>query len=240
MSMLKTIYKMNIARIKDYTPQVRELVLKCSEPQEFKFRAGQFVMLHVPQAEGKPALRAYSIASSEEDAQGFRLLFKYVENGKASEFVWSLKGHETLQFTGPFGKVFFQEPPTEQIVFLNTGTGISQHNCYLLSKKNLFPNLKYRMYFGVRNKEEIYLQSELDELQKQLTDFKYDFVLSLPTDDWTGKKGYVQHFLKEIEYKNTPTTFYLCGNGGMIKEVKHQLLEIDGLDKSRIWAEAFD
>lgn len=240
MSMLKTIYKMNIEKISDYTPQVRELLLTCSEPQEFKFRAGQFVMLHVPQPEGKPALRAYSIASSEQETKGFRLLFKYVDKGKASEFVWSLKGHETLQFTGPFGKVFFQEPPTEQIIFLNTGTGISQHICYLLSKKEMYPNLKYRMYFGVRNKEEIYLQDELEALRKDLPDFKYDFVLSRPPENWEGKRGYVQHYLKEIDYKNTPTTFYLCGNGGMIKEVKHQLIEIDGLDKNKIWSEAFD
>ena len=70
--------------------------------------------------------------------------------------------------------------------------------------------------------------------------FEYDFVLSRASDTWRGKKGYVQHFLKETNYKEIPTTFYLCGNGGMIKEAKHQLLEVDGLDKTRVWAEAFD
>ena len=64
--------------------------------------------------------------------------------------------------------------------------------------------------------------------------------VSRPSTEWTGKKGYVQNFLSETGYKEIPTTFYLCGNGGMIKESKHQLLEIDGLDKTRVWAEAFD
>lgn len=239
MSSTRVLYKMQIEKILDHTPSVRELVLKTTEPASFSFKAGQFVMLHVPQ-EPKPALRAYSIASNDEQKDGFRLLFKYVDGGVASKFVWDLKGDETLQFTGPFGKVFFKEPPSQQIVFLNTGTGLSQHYCYIQSKKHLFPNLKYRMYFGVRNEQEMYYQPQLDALTKELPDFKYDFVLSRPSDAWKGKRGYVQHFLSEIDYKNIDTTFYLCGNGGMIKEVKAKLLEQEGFDKTKLHAEAFD
>lgn len=240
MSAARTIYHMRVEQIIDHTPTVRELVLKTDSPADFSFKAGQFVMLHVPQGEAKPALRAYSIASDDRIKNGFRLLFKFVENGLASTFVWQLKGGELLNFTGPFGKVLFQEPPTEQIVFLNTGTGLSQHICYLLSKKEQYPNLRYRMLFGVRTEKDMYYQQEIDALQKELPDFKFEFVLSRPSDSWTGKKGYVQNFISEFDYKNIPTTFYLCGNGGMIKEVKHQLLEVDGFDKTRIWAEAFD
>lgn len=232
---------MRISKIVDHTPTVRELVVTTSEPSEFQFKAGQFVMLHVPQEEGKkPALRAYSIASDERQKSGFTLLFKYVENGLASRYVWDLKGDEELTFTGPFGKVFFQEPPTQQIIFLNTGTGLSQHLCYLLSKREQYPHLKYRMLFGVRTEKDIYYQKEVQALEKELPDFKFEYVLSRPQESWTGKKGYVQNFLSEFDYKNIPTTFYLCGNGGMIKEVKHQLIEIDGIDKTKIWAEAFD
>lgn len=240
MSNLRTIYEMKISKIIDHTPTVRELIIQTSNPADFQFKAGQFVMLHVPQGEAKPALRAYSIASDDRVKNGFKLLFKMVPGGVASGYVWKLEGHETLKFTGPFGKVFFQEPPTEQIIFLNTGTGLSQHLCYLLSKKDQYPHLKYRMLFGVRSEVDMYGQSELENLKKSLKDFQYEYVLSRPNENWTGKKGYVQHFLKDFEYKNTPTTFYLCGNGGMIKEVKHQLLEIDGLDKNKVWAEAFD
>jgi CDP-4-dehydro-6-deoxyglucose reductase len=240
MSNPRTIYEMKIVKIIDHTPTVRELILEASSPTEFQFRAGQFAMLHVPQGDGKPALRAYSIASDDRLKNGFKLLFKLVPGGVASRFIWTLEGHETLKFTGPFGKVFFQEPPTEQIIFLNTGTGLSQHLCYLLSKKDQYPNLKYRMLFGVRSEVDIYGKNELDALKNSMKDFHYEYVLSRPTGDWSGKKGYVQHFLKDFEYKNTPTTFYLCGNGGMIKEVKQQLLEVDGLDKARVWAEAFD
>ena len=107
MSSARKIYQMTVEQIIDHTSTVRELVLKAQEPAEFVFKAGQFVMLNVPQAEGKPVLRAYSIASDDRIKNGFRLLFKFVENGIASTFVWSLQGGETLNFTGPFVKVFF-------------------------------------------------------------------------------------------------------------------------------------
>jgi CDP-4-dehydro-6-deoxyglucose reductase, E3 len=238
--MSRIIYEFTVDHIKDHTKDIRELFLILKNQSEFKFKAGQFVMLHVPTEAGKPALRAYSIATTEHDTQKFRLIFKFVENGAASKFVWDLKGQEILNFTGPFGKVFFQEPPDEQIVFFNTGSGLSQHFCFLESKMKQFPNLKYKLYFGVRKEEDRYYENELNELKKYLPNFEFHYVLSRASDSWTGKKGYVQHFLKETNYKEIPTTFYLCGNGGMIKEVKHQLLDIDGLDKSKVWSEAFD
>lgn len=235
----RVIYNMKVQSIVDHTPSVRELILKTISPQQFQFKAGQFVMLHVPQVEGKPALRAYSIASDERDASGYKLLFKYVDNGKASEFVWNLKGDETLQMTGPFGKVFFQEPPTEQIIFLNTGTGLSQHLSYLLSKKEQYPNLKYRLLFGMRTEQDCYFTSELNALKKQLSNFQWEFVLSRPSESWTGKKGYVQNFIENYDYMSIPTTFYLCGNGGMIKATKEILIG-KGFDPKKIWVEAFD
>ncbi len=240
MANLRTIYEFKIAKLVDHTKDIRELILELTNEPEFVFKAGQFVMLQVPVEGAKPALRAYSIASTDENKKGFKLIFKFVEGGVASKFIWDLKGEETLKFTGPFGKVFFVEPPTEQIVFLNTGSGISQHFCFMESKMQQYPNQKYIMYFGVRREEDIYYKAELERLKASLPHFQYHYVLSRGAEDWKGKRGYVQHFLKDTDYKNIPTTFYLCGNGGMIKEAKQQLIETDGVDKTRVWAEAFD
>lgn len=242
---LRLIRKMRVARIADYTPQIRELFLECSEPNEFDFRAGQFIMLHVP-PEGavtdpptKPALRAYSIASTEHVRNGYRLVFKYVENGIASKYVWSLNEGESVDFTGPFGRVFFHEPPTEQQIFLNTGSGISQHFSFIESNIEKFPDLKYRLLFGVRTEADVYYREELERLKSQLKDFKYEFVLSRASDSWQGLRGYVQNHIDAFEFTKTPSTFYLCGNGAMIKDVKTKLNGA-GFDPKMIFAEAFD
>lgn len=235
---LRQIRQMRVVEIRDYTPRIRELFLVCVEPQEFFFRSGQFVMLHVP-AEPKALLRAYSIASDDQRTNGFRLIFNHVDKGAASTFVWTLKGGELLQFTGPFGVLFFNEPPTEQIVMLNTGSGISQHFSYIESNLQKYPDVKYRLLFGVRTEADIYYRSELDRLKGMLRDFEYDFVLSRPSDAWKGKRGYVQNFIDQFNYKNTPSTFYLCGNRGMIRDVKAKLTE-NQFDPKKIFAEAFD
>lgn len=240
MSQARIPLEFKINKIIDHTPEIRELYLELTNRPEFTFKAGQFVMLHIPVEGSKPALRAYSIASTDAQKNGFKLIFKFVENGIASQFVWALTGDERLTMTGPFGKVFFQEPPTEQVVFLNTGSGISQHFSFIESRMAAYPNLKYKLFFGVRKEADIYYESELLRLQKDLPHFEFNYVLSRASDSWMGKRGYVQHFLKDLDYKKFPTTFYMCGNGGMIKEVKHQLLEVDGLDKSFVWSEAFD
>jgi ferredoxin-NADP reductase len=237
----RQIYKMRVGEIRDHTSRIRELFLKfeeCDGPIRFQFRAGQFVMLHVP-AQPKPALRAYSIASSDERHDGFRLIFNHIENGLASNFVRSLKGGELLEFTGPFGRLFFKEPPLKQIVMLSTGSGISQHVCYLESNLKKYRDLRYRVLMGMRTESDIYYRSELAILKREFKDFDYEFVLSRAGDSWTGKKGYVQYFLQEFNYKETPTTFYLCGNGAMIKDVKAHLTA-DGFDSTQILAEAFD
>ena len=240
----RLVCEFNLDKITDHTPLIRELHLSLTDtptnPPEFPFKAGQFVMLHVPTGEPKAALRAYSVATTDENKKGFRLIFKFVENGVASKYVWGLESQQKIKFTGPFGKVFFQEPPTEQIVFLNTGSGISQHYCFLESKMKQYPDLKYRMYFGVRYEADIYYKKELDYLRSNLKNFDYDFVVSRPSESWKGKRGYVQNFLNETKYKSVPTTFYLCGNGAMIKDVKHELIDLNQIDPKRIWAEAFD
>jgi CDP-4-dehydro-6-deoxyglucose reductase len=234
----RQILKFRLTEVRDYTPRIRELFLQCEDPTEFGFRCGQFVMLHVPTA-AKPALRAYSLASDDRVKNGFRLLFNFVDGGVASAYVWALKAGDIVDMTGPFGRLFFKEPPTEQVIFLNTGSGVSQHFSYLESMQEKYPHLKYRLLFGVRTEADIYYREELDRMCKTLPDFRYDFVLSRGSPAWTGRRGYVQDHIQDFSYLQTPSTFYLCGNGGMIKSVKEKLGG-EGFDPTRIWAEAFD
>lgn len=232
----RVMHPHTVAEIIDHTPLTREVVFR-AQGDGICFKAGQFCTMHVP-AEPKNLMRAYSFASDERVSKEFRLVLKFVENGPASKYVWGFKGGETVNFTGPFGRILFREPPSPQIVFLNTGSGITQHFSYLISKKEQYPNLKYRMLFGLRHETDIFYEKELNDLKKVLTDFHFEYVLSRPQGDWDGKRGYVQNFISEFDYKNVDTTFYLCGNGGMIKEVK-QLLAENGFDKTKIFSEAF-
>ena len=43
--------------------------LKMTRPASFRFRSGEFVMIGLPQENGKPLLRAYSVASPAYDEE---------------------------------------------------------------------------------------------------------------------------------------------------------------------------
>jgi ferredoxin-NADP reductase len=243
---LRKIRSATLTEIRDYTTQIRELFLKTEE--SFEFRSGQFVMLHVPQpGAAKPALRAYSIASTDKRTDGFRLVFKAVQNGLASRYVWKLKEGETVRFTGPFGRVFFREPPTEQVIFLNTGSGISQHFSYLESFVERYPKLNAHLVFGLRHETDAYYLNELGALAKRLPGLSYQYAFSRPMQSIAELnragipcfKGYVQDALEPLQPVAKPTTVYLCGNGAMIKSTKAKL-ESMGFDLNQVVEEAFD
>ncbi len=234
----RIIYQAKIEKIIDYTPDFRELWLQLKEPKEFIFKAGQFLMLHVP-GETKPILRAYSIASSDRAKSQVKLIFKFVPTGVASEFVWKCKLDQEIKFTGPFGKVFFKEPVSEQIIFLNTGSGIAQHICFIRSHAELLQDKNISLFMGLRAEKDIYFESELKILQNDFKNFKYNYVLSRPSDNWHGLKGYVQNQIEGLNYMQIPTDFYMCGTGGMIKQVKETLGNL-GISPKNIIYEAFD
>ena len=119
------LLKAKLTKITDITPSVRELFLDYVEPTSFKFKAGQFVMLHLPQADGKIAQRAYSVASPDHVTDKMNLVIKYYDLGVASTWVKGLKGGEEINYTGPFGKFTFSEPAAEQVVFVCTSTGVA-------------------------------------------------------------------------------------------------------------------
>ena len=234
----RVVYKSKVSKIIDHTAEFREIWIELVEPREFSFRAGQFLMLHVPAA-NKPVLRAYSIASSDKEKQQLKLIFKYVTKGVASEFVWKLKLNEEFLFTGPFGKVFLKEPVLDQLIFLCTGSGVAQHICFLESHADLLREKNISFFMGLTSENNIYYEAELKKVRNEFRNFNYEYVLSQPSGAWTGRKGYVQNQIEHLNYTKIPTDFYLCGNGTMIKQTKEKLAGLGILPVNIIY-EAFD
>lgn len=243
MSSKRVHYHFQIIAIKDHNPTVRELVLKLApeynkHEAHFSFRAGQFVMLHIPQQDAKPALRAYSIASLESDSSHLRLLFKYVENGTASKYVWGLTGHEILEITGPFGRIFFQEPPKKTIFLISTSSGLAPHLSYLETFAPKYPEVTFEVLIGVRTEKDIFCEELLTQLKIKYLNIKFNFVLSRASEHWHGKKGHVQDHLSTLLKTQNESTVYLCGNKNMTHDVRHKLIE-NNFDPSSIFVENF-
>lgn len=237
--MNRTIYKARLNSIKSLTPSMRELELEILEPATFQFISGQFLMLHIPD-QPKAALRAYSIASDHAQPNQAKLLIKLLNEGKASNFVKKLKGGETLELTGPFGRCVLQQPVKKNTFFICTGAGLSQHVSFLRSHTEELKDSKVRLLLGVWNENEIYYENELEELKKLYPDFQFDFVLDSPIKPWQGKTGFVTDYFKELKVMAPDTTIYLCGNPNMVQSAKKMLLEDLQFPKENLFVEAFN
>lgn len=238
--MARNILKTTLKKVSALTPTLYELDIEMQEPSQLNFKAGQFLMLNIPPKEGqkRPTLRAYSIASDANYKSGFKFIIKMIQNGVGSEYLRAKIPGDRLEFTGPFGKLLFLEPPSKQVLLISTGAGLSQHLSYLLTHGPKYPDVRFRLLLGVWNEQEIFYETELAALKKKVADFEYEYVIDTPSSSWKGLKGFVTEHVARFDYRTTPTTFYLCGNPAMINSVTERL-KSDGVTEQQILAEAF-
>ena len=109
------------------------VVLRLDKPSAFKFEAGQYVWLVLPERSSRAGIidrRAYSVASRPED--------EYIElfiRIKASDYLQAVKRlvpGATLQIIGPFGFSFVSPP--DGSVLVSGGTGVAPFLSLLRSR----------------------------------------------------------------------------------------------------------
>lgn len=236
----RQIYKAKLISFNEHTDQIREYIFQLKEPNEFKFKAGQFLMLHLTpeNPNEKEILRAYSLASGESNFTQFRLLIKFIEKGIASDYFWRIQEGDEIRFTGPFGKLLFPENPSKNLFFLSTGSGLAPHLSYIETYLEMFPNSQFNFLIGVRTQKDFFFVEYLENYRRKNLNFNYEFVLSRKDESWMGRTGYLQ---KQIENLNTDfknTHFFICGNENMAKETKQVLMEHQ-VPKEKILVEVF-
>lgn len=239
LSSKRLIHTAKVNEILPHTELIKEFIFDNETPKEFVFRAGQFLMIHVPNPEGgKNSLRAYSLASGEQNNNSFRLLIKYIPNGIASEYFWKLNPGEAVRFTGPFGKLFFPETPAKRLFFLSTGSGLAPHLSYIESHIERYPQSHFEFLVGVRTQNDFFFTGYLDNIKNKYPNFHYQFVLSRPDESWKGRCGYLQHQVMNLGAAPQDCQFFICGNEDMAKSTKQCLLDF-GLTAEQVFVEIF-
>lgn len=99
---------------------------RCTRPQSLRFRSGEFVMLGLPGEDGRPILRAYSIASPSWDDELEFYSIK-VPNGPLTSRLQHIRpGDQIILRPKPVGTLVLDALlPGERLWFLATGTGIA-------------------------------------------------------------------------------------------------------------------
>ncbi|MEL7189660.1 MAG: ferredoxin--NADP reductase [Pseudomonadota bacterium] len=100
--------------------------LKITRPASFRFRSGEFVMIGLPGDNGKPLLRAYSVASPSYDEELEFLSIK-VEDGPLTSRLQHIKEGDPIYLgKKPTGTLVTDALlPGKRLFMLSTGTGLA-------------------------------------------------------------------------------------------------------------------
>jgi len=210
------------------------------EDRDLRWRPGQFVSVTCGLNEaGEPLLRSYSIASRPGDGR-LRLLLKLVDGGAASAWFKRLEPGAEIRFTGPMGFFVLELSHPGDVVFAATGTGIAPIVPMIAETLERGERGRVVLHWGLRHERDLFWRDELAALEARAGGrLEATIALSQPEPAWTGARGRITARVLDALGGLERPTFYLCGNGAMIREVKAGLVE-RGVDRKRqIRTEAF-
>lgn len=230
-----------LTEVRSLTETVRHFRFTFAPGTPFDFKAGQFLMLHVPK-NGEMVRRAYSICSPPHDAGAAELVVKYVKGGLASNYLFSLTAGTPCTVDGPYGAFVLPTPPPKHVVFVCTGTGIAPFRAQIQTLVTQGATVPMTLIFGVRHEDEILYHDEWQALTTAHPVFRFVPTISRPRHTpapWTGEVGYVQTKLAQCAPPLPDAAVYICGLWDMISAVEKICLEL-GYAKKQIHYERYD
>lgn len=231
--------KWRVTARKNLTHDVFEL--KIARPEGMTFQAGQYISIVIPGAGpgGRNLRRAYSIASAPQWSD-IELCVKLVDGGPGTTYLNSLQEGSEFEGQAPFGDFVLEHDQSAPCLFIGTGTGLAPLRAMVLSDewKSKAP---VGFLLGVRAEQDI-IYPELfgNERPQQLQGQAHvKICLSRPVGNWSGFKGRVTDYLREMDWDFARSHYYLCGSGAMIAEVKEILGNVKGVPKEQIHTEKY-
>lgn len=230
------------ARLRSYrtiASDTQEFVFEHDE--DLSFRPGQFISVQVGTDElHNPVLRSYSLASPPERRGELVLVLRILSQGIGSRFFAGLRPGDSVRFTGPMGFFVNELAHPGDAVYAATGTGIAPFWPMLLETlQRPAETGRVLLRWGLRHQPDLFWQQELSDLAARHPRLDVQIYISQPGAEYRGRRGRITApILKELPSLSSPT-FYLCGNGHMIEELKTALVERGVNRKRQIRSEVF-
>lgn len=234
------IFNTTIEKVIDLGVQeTRHFKLVFEPGTAFDFEAGQFVNAMAPSGpDGKIIKRPYSIASPPHWKGYIDLVWKRVEGGFMTNYLWKLKQGDRLQIQGPLGRFCLKQPLPKRLVFVATGTGIAPFRSMIVELFKQGTTSEVWLIFGNRYETDILYDEEWQALAARHANFHYVPTVSRPKT-WTGEREYVQKALAKSIPSPQDTHLYICGLTNMINDVNGTALEMR-FAKEQIFFEKYD
>lgn len=198
--------------------------------------------------------RAYSLATAprERDREvvlNVRLIPPPVDAvelppGIGSSYMWSVQVGDHLEIVGPLGD-FHARAGDCPMIFIGGGAGMAPLRSIVRGELRSGESKRsMAFWYGARRRCDLFYVEDLDALQAEHANFRWQPVLSEPGpgDDWPGATGYV-HALAEqgiLSLTVDPGTcdYYVCGPPAMLAATRGMLAAI-GVPEHRVYFDDF-
>ena len=220
---------------------------KTTRDQGFRFKNGHFVMIGLEQDNGRPLMRAYSIASAnyEEELEFFSIK---VPDGPLTSKLQKIKaGDEIVVGSKPTGTLILDNLlPGKHLYLISTGTGLAPFMSIIKDPETYEQYEKVILTHGVRNIDELAYQrlinSELPE-NEYFGDMVRDKLIYYPTvtREQYVNMGRITELMESGKLFTDiglppmdPETdrFMICGSPSMLKDTC-RILDERGFSESR-------
>jgi len=188
------------------------------------------------QASDKLIRRAYSIASTPEEATYLEFYITLVHSGALTPRLFALKPGDPVFLGKKISGMFSLDdvPEGNNLVLVGTGTGLAPYMSMLRSELECHLDLHTVVLLGARHSWDLGYRGELIAMQRYCQTFHYIPVISRPEQEilkWSGQTGYVQDLWDRglvemamgIKPRPDSTHVLLCGNPGMIEGMIERL-----------------
>jgi ferredoxin-NADP reductase len=205
------------------TPKVKHFVFKCEQTPVFNYIPGQFITIHF-QHEGNTLKRSYSLACEPTQDNRIEFAAGYFESGPGTELLFNLKPGDSINISGPYGRLIFKDEIPGRYILVATSTGITPFRAMLteLGKRlEQNPNMKAVILQGVQKKDEILYPQDFMTFAQNYPQVQFRAHLSreLPENLQDNEfSGYVQSSFPELNLNPEQDVIYLCGNPSMIDD----------------------
>lgn len=211
------------------TSDVYELVFQWKNIIEHT--PGQFITFILPDGIW---WRSYSILAANDDT--FTLIIKRVSDGKkGSVFLCDIPVNSIVKWVWPVWKFVLHEWKNAKL-FAGTGTGIVPLYNQIKATLSWGNWANIYLLFWVRTVNDVFYETQLQDLAKKYSNFRYDIVLSREDEEWY-KRWYITDFVGDDVVEEFDEA-YLCG-APVVVDAMQKVLTQKGFQEDVIYTEKY-
>ncbi|MGE5397502.1 MAG: FAD-dependent oxidoreductase [Chitinophagales bacterium] len=234
------LLNLKIVDIIKETPTTSTLRLVSSEGDPLPpFRSGQYINLFV-NINGTATSRPYAISSSPERPY-YDITVKRKPGGFVSIYLLDcVQVGDRFTATEPCGN-FTHNPltDTEDLVLLAGGSGITPFVSMIRGAVETGLPLRFHLIAGINDPTDMIFYDELMRITAENNNVRVDWVVSQPTEQWSGETGFLdKERIEKLVGTVAGKTFFIAGPPEMHMVVNAALKEL-GIPEKQVHRESY-